>query len=209
MRITLIHGIATTGRVWRRVLPLLTAGHEIVIAERPASGTLNTEIAYLSPVCEGAVVVGVSGGATLGLELASRGVNMRGAVLHEPAAGTLAPGLLDHVTTGLRTAGIAGLGTALYGASWTPAETNANLQTITREFAMFGAFEPRSLGSATDRIIVTVGSLSPAARHKSVEALHRAFGVRTTVLAGAGHAAHLQAPHAVVDAVNALLDSLL
>lgn len=100
--IVLVHGAATTARIWDRLLPHLT-GFRVHVPDRPSSGDLETELAALAPLCAGAYVVGVSGGTTLGLALASRGVPMRAALLHEPAAGSLAPGLLTHVAAGLRT----------------------------------------------------------------------------------------------------------
>lgn len=64
-RVVLIHGAATTSRVWRRVRPLLR-GFDVTVPDRPCSGDLNAEVAALRRVCTGALVVGVSGGATLG-----------------------------------------------------------------------------------------------------------------------------------------------
>jgi pimeloyl-ACP methyl ester carboxylesterase len=82
VRVVFIHGVATTHRVWDRVLPHFE-GYEISCPERPASGDLDVEIAALSELCSGAVVVGVSGGATLGMELATG----RRRVLRRDAAG--------------------------------------------------------------------------------------------------------------------------
>ena len=68
------------------------------MASGPAGERLaRTEVDVLIAPVAGALVVGVSGGATLGLELAARGVGFRAAVLHEPAVGSLLPGLLDGV----------------------------------------------------------------------------------------------------------------
>ena len=92
-RVVLIHGAATTSRVWRHVVPLLAAGGpvSVTVPDRPCTGDLATETAALRPSCAGAVVAGVSGGATLGLALAAAGVPAA-AVLHEPAVGSLLPG---------------------------------------------------------------------------------------------------------------------
>jgi pimeloyl-ACP methyl ester carboxylesterase len=69
----LVHGAATTSRVWRQVAPLLTAGGDLAVTfpDRPCSGDLAAEVAALRPACAGALVAGVSGGATLGLALAA------------------------------------------------------------------------------------------------------------------------------------------
>src|SRR5277367_2057036 len=92
-RIVLVHGAATTSRIWRTVVPLLD-GFDVCCPDRAATGDLEAELDALAPLCAGAVVAGVSGGATLGLALAARGAGLAGALLHEPAAGSLLPGLL-------------------------------------------------------------------------------------------------------------------
>jgi pimeloyl-ACP methyl ester carboxylesterase len=190
-RLVLVHGAATTGRVWRGLLPYLSI-MEVYCPDRPCSGDLDNELAALEKLCAGSVVVGVSGGATLGLALAARGVPMRAAVLHEPAAGSLAPGLLTHVADGLRTGGVAGFGRALYGPSWTPEHAPADPDAVTRDFAMFSAFEPSPIDEVP--VLLTVGELSPPARHHSVAALSEFLGCPTAVVPGGHHAVHLDAP---------------
>ncbi|WP_280264571.1 alpha/beta fold hydrolase [Nocardia wallacei] len=193
MRIVLIHGAATDSRVWAATAAALRGPGEVLCPDRPQSGEMDTEIAYLAPYCAGAFVVGVSGGATLGLELAARGIPLAGALLHEPAAGSLAPGLLDHVAAALATGGIEGFGRALYGPRWRPADTPATLETVRAEFAMFRGFEPAPLAAA-DRITLTVGANSPPPRHDSVRAVAAHLGTRVRTIPGAGHAAHLECP---------------
>ncbi|WP_024800644.1 alpha/beta fold hydrolase [Nocardia sp. BMG51109] len=191
-RVVLIHGAATDSRVWDATVAALPDTLEVLAPDRPQSGDMDTEIAFLAPLCVDAFVIGVSGGATLGLELAARGVPLTGALLHEPAAGSLAPGLLDHVAAGLASGGVEGFGRALYGPAWNPLCTNASLEKIAGEFAMFGAFEPTPLAVPTDRIVLTVGEHSPAQRHSAVAALAAHLGSRRRVLLGVGHAAHLE-----------------
>ncbi|MET8795683.1 alpha/beta hydrolase [Nocardia sp. NPDC004568] len=194
MRVVLIHGVATDSRVWAGTVAALGPAVEIHAPDRPQSGDMDTEIAALAPLCEGALVVGVSGGATLGLELAARGVEFAAALLHEPAAGSLAPGLLDEVARAFRQQGVAGFGGALYGPSWHPGLTTASRETVAAELAMFRAFEPGPPVRSAERITLTVGRYSSPARHRSVQALGAAFGVEWRVLAGTGHAAHLETP---------------
>lgn len=201
MRIVLLHGAATTSRVWRHVVDVLridesTKDLEFVVPDRPQSGDLDTEVNVLMPFVENAFVVGVSGGATLGLELAARAATMRGAVLHEPAAGSLVPGLLEGVGAALEQDGVAGFGSALYGPAWTVGETDAARSTVEREFAMFGMFEPCSLLLGPERVLVTTGADSPARRRDVADALASRLGVRTALVPGVGHAAHLAAPAA-------------
>jgi len=196
-RVVLVHGAATGSRVWDATAAALRGRIEggrveVLCPDRPQSGDLDTEIAFLAPLCAGAFVVGVSGGATLGLELAARGVPIAGAVLHEPAAGSLAPGLLDHVAEGLLSGGIDGFGAALYGPAWDRSCTTATPETVAAEFAMFGAFEPAPLGERARLVTLTVGGNSPPPRHRSVRVLCEHLGVAMRVLAGVGHAAHLE-----------------
>src|ERR1700754_4648389 len=95
-RLVLVHGAATTSRVWRHVVPLLAVDDSLAVTvpDRPGTGDMTAEVAALRPSCAGAVVAGVSGGATLGLALAAAGVPAA-AILHDPAVFSLRPGLLD------------------------------------------------------------------------------------------------------------------
>jgi pimeloyl-ACP methyl ester carboxylesterase len=204
-RVVLVHGAATDSRVWAATAAAFGERVEVVAPNRPQSGDLDTEVAFLAPLCDGAFVVGVSGGATLGLELAARGVPIAGAVLHEPAAGSLAPGLLDHVAEGLATGGIAGFGAALYGPAWDPSCTTVSLETVAAEFAMFGAFEPGPLGELAARVTLTVGENSPPSRHRAVRALCDHLGADQRQLPGTGHAAHLENGSALVAACRKLM----
>lgn len=191
-RVVLLCGVATDPLVWTPTAEVLSQAHfEVTVPQRPRSGDLTTEIEFLAPLCDGAVVFGVSGGATLGLELAARGVEMTAAFLHEPAAGSLAPGLLDHVVDAFRDDGVAGFGSALYGPAWDPSLTTSDAATVAREFAMFRAFEPRPPAIDPSAVTLTVGELSPAARYAAVNAISGAFGLGRRVLAGTSHAAHL------------------
>jgi pimeloyl-ACP methyl ester carboxylesterase len=193
-RVVLIHGAATTSRVWRRVVPLLAA-FDVTCPDRSCSGDLATEVAALGALCDGAVVAGVSGGATLGLALAAAGVPMTAAVLHEPAAGSLYPGLLDGVRAGYQAGGVTGFGKALYGPAWTPAEAPDDPEAVARDLAMFSAFEPAApIPGKAGPVVLTVGERSPRARHESVLRLAEKFGFAVRELPGARHAVHLDAP---------------
>ncbi|MEB8338082.1 alpha/beta fold hydrolase [Streptomyces endophyticus] len=200
-RLVLIHGAATTARIWRRMLPHLT-DYEVVCPDRPCSGDLDTEVAALAEPCTDAVIAGVSGGATLGLELAARGVPFRAAVLHEPAAGSLAPGLLAHVAEGLRTSGVTGFGRALYGPEWTEADAPTEPGVVDREFAMFRAFEPTPPPRDCGPVLLTVGAHSPPPRHASVTALGHHCNLPWTTIPGTSHAAHLESPQAFATTIR-------
>jgi pimeloyl-ACP methyl ester carboxylesterase len=193
VRVVLVHGAATTGRVWRHVVPLLS-GFDVRCPDRLCSGDLAAEVAALRAACSGAVVAGVSGGATLGLALAAAGVPMTAAVLHEPAVGSLYPGLLDAVRAAYQAGGVTAFAAALYGPSWAPAEAPEDAAAVARDLAMFSAFEPAAPAAGTGHVVLTVGERSPRARHESVRRLARRFGFPVRELPGAHHAVHLDAP---------------
>jgi pimeloyl-ACP methyl ester carboxylesterase len=194
-RLALIHGAATTSRVWRHVVPLLAEGSPLAVAvpDRPCTGDLAAEVAALRPFCAGAVVAGVSGGATLGLALAAAGVPAA-AVLHEPAVGSLLPGLLDQVRAAYSVGGVPAFARALYG--WTEAEAPADPGAVARDLAMFTAFEPAAPAREVGPVIITVGERSPVIRHESAARLADKFGLSVEVIADAGHGVHLTHPAA-------------
>ena len=200
-RIALIHGAATTGRVWRHVIPLLAAAARLAVPDRPCTGDLAAETAALRQACAGAVVAGVSGGATLGLALAATGVPAA-AVLHEPAVGSLLPGLLDQVRAAYAEGGVPAFGAALYGPAWTVAEAPDDPGAVARDLAMFTSFEPAAPAETVGRVLITVGERSPAARHESVARLAGKFGFAVEVIPGAGHAVHLTHPAAFAEIIT-------
>jgi len=206
-RVVLIHGAATTSRVWRYVVPLL-GGFEVHCPDRPCSGNLAIEVAALTPGCRGALVAGVSGGATLGLALAAAGVPMAAAVLHEPAVGSLLPGLLDGVRAAYESGGTAAFGKALYGAAWTSAEAPADPGAVRRDLDMFRAFEPAPPAPGTGPVVLTVGECSPTVRHDSVRRLEEEFGLPVWPLPGARHAVHLDRPDSFAAAIRRLAGTI-
>lgn len=206
-RVLLVHGAATTARVWDLLRPWLP-DVELVVPDRPSSGDLATELAALAPAARGSVVVGVSGGATLGLALACASSHLAGAVLHEPAVGSLAPGLLDHVVAGWTSGGVPGFGSALYGPSWEPTMAPPDPSAVSRDLAMFRRFEPAPLVEGNGRVVVTVGALSPPQRHTAAAALHDRLGVEVEVLPDSGHFVQHDNPAALAAAVRSVLDGL-
>jgi pimeloyl-ACP methyl ester carboxylesterase len=205
-RVALIHGAATTSRVWRYVVPLLAEADgsplEVAVPDRHCTGDLTAETAGLRPYCADAVVAGVSGGATLGLALAAAGVPAA-AVLHEPAVGSLLPGLLGQVRAAYAEGGGPAFARALYGTAWTVAEAPADPGAVARDLAMFTSFEPAAPATGVGRVIITVGERSPAIRHESVARLADKFGLPVEVIADAGHAVHLTHPAAFAAVIRA------
>ncbi len=202
-RVVLVHGAATTGHVWRRVRRLLPE-FDVLVPDRPCSGNLTVEVGALRAQCAGALVAGVSGGATLGLALAAAGVPMAGALLHEPAVGSLLPGLLDGVREAYTAGGVPGFARALYGPAWSAADAPADPAAVARDLAMFTTFEPAAAvpDALAGRVIITVGERSAAIRHDSVRRLAAKFGYPVWVIPGAGHAVHLTHPEAFAAAIR-------
>ncbi len=184
----LVHGTATTPAIWTDVAALLrTAGHEVSTPERPRSGDLATELAWLQDQARDAWLVGVSGGATLGLAAAGAGLRLRGAVLHEPAVGSLVPDLLAPVAAAFADGGTVALGAALYGPAWDCEPGPASDDVVTaRELAMFRGFEPVPLPATVGPVLVTVGGDSPPVRHAAAAAA-AGLGATTRVLPGVAH----------------------
>lgn len=202
-RVVLIHGAATTSRVWRFVVPLLD-GLDVRCPDRAATGDLDAEVAALAPLCEGAIVAGVSGGATLGLALAARGAGLAAALLHEPAVGSLLPGLLSPMAEAYAAGGASAFAVTLYGPAWTAAEAPEDLAAVGRDLAMFRAFEPAAPAPGEGPVLLTVGALSPPIRHESVRRLGEAFSLPVAILPGTGHAAHLENPAAFAARIRAI-----
>jgi pimeloyl-ACP methyl ester carboxylesterase len=199
-RVVLIHGAATTSRIWRRLLPHLN-GFDLAIPDRPCSGDLDTEIAALAPLCAGAVVVGVSGGATLGLELAARECGAAAILVHEPAVGSLAPGLLDGFAAAYAEGGVDAFASSLYGPSWRPTDAAADPDAVRRDLAMFRGFEP-SAPSVGETVLTSVGGLSPQIRQQAAQGLHDRFSIEVRTLPGSAHAVHLDNPAELAELIR-------
>lgn len=202
MRIVLVHGAATTGRIWTGVAAALPE-FEVLTPDRPCTGDLDRELDALATLCEGAVVGGVSGGATLGLALASRGVPFHAAVLHEPAAGSLVPGLLDVVAAAYAAGGVPGFASTLYGPLWSPSDGPVDDAMVARDLAMFRGYEPAAPAAGAGPVLQTVGGDSPPVRHEVAEALTRELGLPGRVIPGVKHAVHLEAPTTFADLLRA------
>lgn len=196
VRVLLVHGAATTSTVWDGVRARLAARGvvDVVAPDRACSGSLGRELADLAPLAEGALVVGVSGGATLGLSLVAAGVPVAGAVLHEPAAGFLAPGLLAPMARAFDEGGVPAFAAALYGPSWHPGLAPRDPEAVGRDLAMFRGWDPQPLPPGHAPVLLTVGGESPEVRHASVGALATWLGVPARTVPGCRHALHLDHP---------------
>ena len=203
-RILLVHGAATTAAVWSPVLEHLV-DLDVLTVERPCSGDLGTELAALAPHAEGAFVVGVSGGATLTLALAASPVGLAGGIAHEPAVGSLVPGLLAPMAAAFAEGGTTRFAQALYGPAWTPELGPADPGAVGRELPMFRAFEPESARHGQGPVLVTVGGDSPAPRHAAAAALRERLGYETAVLDGCRHFLPREHPAVLAGLIRARL----
>jgi pimeloyl-ACP methyl ester carboxylesterase len=202
-RIVLVHGAATTSRVWRNVVPLL-ADFDVTCPDRDSTGDLDAEIAALAPPLTPAMMAPLHSGATLGLALTASGAGLAGAVLHEPAVGSLLPGLLDPMVAAYQAGGAPAFAARLYGPAWTPEEGPVDRDAVGRDLAMFRAFEPAPPASGEGQVLLTVGELSPPVRHESIRRLAAAFALPVAVIPGTAHAAHLENPAALAARIRAM-----
>jgi pimeloyl-ACP methyl ester carboxylesterase len=208
-RAILVHGTATTGRMWDPLLPFL-ADWDLEAPDRPKTGSLAAEVAWLAERCQGRWVIGVSGGATLAMALAGSGASFSGAVLHEPAVGSLVPGLLAPVAAAFASGGTAALGQTLYGATWEPGMSGGQDDATTAgELAMFRGFEPTPLVAGHPPITLTVGERSPVVRHQAATRLAALTGLDVLPVPGAHHFAPHDAPAAFATVVRSVVRSVI
>ncbi len=168
-----------------------------------------------------AVLVGVSGGATLALAAALRSpLGLEAIITHEPLLGPLAPALNAQVRAAgaaLRAQpdaasvwdfldGLYGFGAIEACAPEAQAFVQDHLQVIAHEVADFAEFAPERSALEAMRAphLTTVGSRSSERRHQ-VAALLASVGASRTVIADAGHLVLADAPVAFADAITAFL----
>jgi pimeloyl-ACP methyl ester carboxylesterase len=133
---------------------------------------------------------------------------MTAALLHEPAVGSLLPGLLAPFRDAYASGGTAAFAAALYGPAWTPAEAPPDADAVVaRDLAMFAAFEPAAPDRASGPVVITVGECSPSVRHESVRRLAGRFALTQWTIPGARHAAHLEHPEQLAAAIRRLATS--
>jgi pimeloyl-ACP methyl ester carboxylesterase len=202
--VVLVHGAATTSTVWSPLLPHLE-GLSVLIPDRPCTGDLDQELAFLRPLVEGAFLVGVGGGATLGLALLAAGVPLAGAVLHEPAVGSFVPALLTSVAEAFASGGVPAFASALYGPAWTPGLAPWDAEDVRRDLGMFRGFEPSRPTVSVHGVRTTVGGASPPIRHEVARVLQDELGFVSSVLEGCGHAVHLEQPAMLAAVMRSLL----
>lgn len=195
--VVLVHGAATTAAIWDAVVDELP-GVDVLAPDRPGTGDLALETKWLESLSSGAVVFGLSGGATLVLELAARGAAATTLIAHEPAAGSRSPELFPPLAAALAADGVDGFGSALYGPLWSRAPGLTDEQ-VARDLAMFRTFEPAP--PLHPRTLITTGEHSPPLRHDIAARLGE-MGYASRALPGSSHFAAAQAPAAVAAVIR-------
>lgn len=209
-RILLLHGAATTGAVWNPVVDILKNlpdAPEVISPDRPSTGDIVSETAWLAPMAEGALVVGAGGGGALCLALAASEVQIAGGLAHEPAAGRLVPELLAPLVTAYARGGARALATAAYGDSW-DSSMLGDTDAVGRDFAMFRILEPVPARDGQGPVLVTVGSLSPPVRHRAAETMSSIAGYDVATLPGARHFVQYESPALFAEWIAAMLAGL-
>lgn len=205
-RIVLLHGAATTARVWSRVAALLE-GRDVAVPDRPSTGSLDDELAWLAPLAREALVVGASGGATLCLALAASTTPIAAGIAHEPAVGRLAPDLLAPVAAAFATGGAPAMGRTLYGPLWREAMA-PDPAAVERDLRMFRAFEPAAPTPGQGTVLVTTGARSPEVRFRAARRLAEDLGYPTATMPGCAHFVAYENPRALASLIASTADAL-
>jgi pimeloyl-ACP methyl ester carboxylesterase len=165
------------------------------------------------------VVVGVSGGATIAVEMAIIGSPaLVGVIAHEPLVGPLAPELHDVVVRAASRldatpgpTGATGFVAGLIGdATWERLPETARAFVARHEVAIrqevprFADYAPRpsDLAGIDVPLVVSTGAASHARRHAAAAVLEHAAAARAVVVPGAGHLASWEAPDAFASMVS-------
>lgn len=229
LTIVCVHGVG----LWPSLFDDLDFGSPSVSVIRPGYGGIPAvadvveQVNVLARVVSArapAVLVGVSGGATLALACAvASPPGLVGAVSHEPLIGHLESEIDDRVRTGadaLEANPTAGEATAflqgLYGAaSWQAMPAGAHdwaadhTDSVCREVRHFSEYQP-SLGDVQHFPVphlTTVGAHSSAARHRVASLLERG-GSQVAIIEGSGHHVLIDQPHAFAASVRQFLSEV-
>ena len=231
--VVLLHGVGAGPATFATVADDLAHDHHVLVVERPVGGRGLGEAVDLAEQVEqvvalltqeravGVAVVGVSGGATLALDLAIRHPGVAtGLVVHEPLLGHQAPALHRRFAEAAAQAeagdeaALAVVRSVMGEPAWAAldpavrADAAAGAARWRAEIPQFAAFDPsqddlRALVGLP--ILCTVGATSGPERHAAAAALARLAGAEVTVVAGAGNAVQLDAPHAFAQLVRTWL----
>lgn len=227
--VVLVHGVGAGPESLSRLVELLVEDHRVVVCERPlgpGGAALAVEDqadvlakAIASAGAEGARLVGVSGGATVGLALAAGHPGLVAElVVHEPLVGPLAPALHQRFQRAA-TRAAAGPAEALAVVREVMGEraweqlgpdgrdaARAQAPRWQAEVPAFAAFAP-----TTDQIsqlaalpvLTTVGQRRGPERQEVAAVLVRLAGAEVREVPDGGNAVHLDAPDAFAHVLRA------
>lgn len=228
----LLHGVGVGPESFDRLAAVLRRGPlgdrcRVVAAPRPTGfdgSALTVEeqadrIAAEQLGSGRAIVVGVSGGATVGVALGIRHPEAVGALaLHEPLLGRNVAGLHQQFTEAAARAAEsedeamtvvrAVMGEPTWAALDAPARRRAEASAgrWRDEIARFAAFDPSPADVASLHglpVLATYGARSAPVRQQAAAVLASLAGAEVAVVAGAGNAAHLDAPDALARVLEA------
>ena len=221
----LVPGVGIGGWSFDSLAELLEDRGRVVVHDRLAGRPFELQVDHLQATveaCGSAVVVGVSGGATLGLALAiRRPAELAGAVLHEPLVGPLVAELhavvselRDRLSTEESYGAMAFVSELVGVGTWNrlpPAERTALAQmdaVVEADAAAFGSFAPtpESLQSVRGLpMVASHGRRSGPVRAKVTQLLGSQCGAEEMTVAGCGHLAQLDNPEGLLAAVRSLV----
>lgn len=226
--LVLLHGVGPGPEAFADVAALLSTDHRVLRPERPwSAGTapsLDDQAAGVAAAMVAAdmcpaTVVGVSGGATLGLRLAMLfpGVVDR-LLVHEPLVGSHAPDLAarfgawgQRVASGDDAEVVAFVRSVMSLATWAKlgdasrARVLDTLDRVRAELPVFAAFDPRADDLALLRripLLTTVGSRSGSDRLDAAAVLTALAGASTAVIDGAANLPHVDVPAVFADVIR-------
>ncbi len=235
-----MHGVGIGAWAFAEVAAALAVDHRVLVPHRRGYGPFDekVEVPRSASIAEqvddmlgllgargigDAILVGVSGGATLVLALAMAAPGIvRAAVIHEPVLGPLAPELHAVLqAAAARLASDSGAGpdglrdfmSGLVGEDNMAALPPPALREILRRWEVvraevpeFVAFAPSAadLGRLSRMpLVTTVGSRSPQCRHLAAGILSQLAGARVEILDGVRHLPQLEAPKAFEAVIRA------
>jgi pimeloyl-ACP methyl ester carboxylesterase len=229
--VVLVHGVGAGPGSFAALAAAMATDHRVLVVERPTGEggialNLNEQADRLIEALEDLegpldtwCLVGVSGGATLGLAIAIAHPGRIGRfVLHEPLVGRHVPELHEQFT---RSAAIAAQGDAeamdvvravMGERSWDALGPEERAWALVRaprwraEIAAFAGFAPTGVDLAGARaapVLTTVGAHSDRARLATAEVLERFAGASVATVPGAGNLVQVDAPHEMASILRA------
>ena len=227
--VVLLHGVGPGPESFVDVAEQLAVDHLVLTVERPWSPRRATSLdeQALSVVAAlrhagvaAATIVGVSGGATLALHLATYAPEVvAGIVAHEPHVGRHAPSLATVVAEGVRRVQaddgevISHVRDVMGPAAWdrlpplSRMRVEAGAVRARSEVPVFASFAPTAEQLASLRsvpLVTTVGGDSRRERYDAAGALERLAGARVEVIEGARNLVHVDRPEAFIGVVRTI-----